>query len=205
MRQLSYSEVAFIINDLKKRGVFYEHINEDIVDHICTSVEMKLADGARFADAYHVVIEDFGDSSGLMALQRQSIQVTNLNLSIMITNYLKITKRNLLKHKFYTLINILGLAIGLACSLIITLYVVDELSYDRYHENSSRIYRLDSDIRFGGKDMRLAVAPAPLAATLKNDYPEVEAATRFRSWGSWLVKKEANPAAAGSPASKSVN
>jgi len=189
MNSLSYSEVAFIINDLKKRGLFYDHLNEDIIDHICTSVEVRISEGERFAEAYQAVIEEFGNSSGLIELQRQSIQVTNLNLRIMITNYLKITKRNLLKHKFYTAINILGLAIGLACSLIITLFVLDELSYDKYHENSSRIYRVDSDIRFGGKDMHLAVAPAPLAEALKNDYPEIESVTRFRSWGSFLVKK----------------
>jgi putative ABC transport system permease protein len=189
MKQLSYLEVAYIITDLKKRGLFYENLKEDVLDHICTSVEVKISEGTRFAEAYHEVIMEFGNSTGLMELQRQSIHVTNLNLKIMITNYLKITKRNLLKHKFYTAINILGLAIGLACSLIMALYVADELSYDRYHENSSRIYRVDPDIRYGGKDLRLAVGPAPLAEALKNDYPEVESATRFRSWGSFLVKK----------------
>ncbi len=188
MKTLSYSDVAFIIDDLKKRGLFYEKLNEDIIDHICTSV-IRVNDGERFAEAYQAVIEEFGDSSGLIALQQQSLHVTNLNLRIMITNYLKITKRNLLKHKFYTAINIFGLAIGLACSLIITLYVIDELSYDKYHDKSSRIYRVDSNIRFGGKDMELAVGPAPMAEALKTDYPEVESATRFRSWGSFLVKK----------------
>lgn len=190
MNPLSYSQVAFIINDLKKRGLFYEHLNEDIIDHICTSVEVRLNKGERFADAYMAVIEEFGNSSGLIALQQQTIHVTNLNLRIMIANYLKITKRNLIKHKFYTAINILGLAIGLACSLMIALYVLDEMSYDTYHENSSRIYRIDSDILFGGKDMKLAVGPAPMAEALKNDYPEIESATRFRSWGSFLVKKK---------------
>ena len=190
MKTLSYSYVAFIINDLKKRGLFYENLNEEIIDHICTSVEEKVNEGERFAEAYQAVLEDFGSSSGLIEIQQQTIQATNLNLRIMISNYLKITKRTLLKHKFYTGINILGLAIGLACSLMITLYVLDELSYDTYHENASRIYRVDSDIRFGGKDMKLAVGPAPLAEALRNDYPEVESATRFRSWGSFLVKKK---------------
>ncbi|MCK5705456.1 MAG: ABC transporter permease, partial [Cyclobacteriaceae bacterium] len=190
MKTLSYSYVAFIINDLKKRGLFYENLNEEIIDHICTSVEEKVNEGERFAEAYQAVLEDFGSSSGLIEIQQQTIQATNLNLRIMISNYLKITKRTLLKHKFYTGINIIGLAIGLACSLMITLYVLDELSYDTYHENASRIYRVDSDIRFGGKDMKLAVGPAPLAEALRNDYPEVESATRFRSWGSFLVKKK---------------
>ncbi len=190
MKRLSYSEVAFIINDLKKRGLFYDNLSEDVIDHICTSVEFRVDEGERFAEAYHRVIDEFGDSSGLIELQKQTIQATNLNFRMMIRNYLKITTRNLLKHKFYTGINILGLAIGLACSLIIALYVLDELSYDTYHENSARIYRVDSNIKFGGKDMNLAVGPAPMAEALKNDYPEVVSATRFRSWGSFLVKRK---------------
>ena len=85
----------------------------------------------------------------------------------MLKNYLKIAWRNLRKHKFYTFLNIFGLSLGLASCLLITLYVVDELSYDRSFANADRIYRINADIRFGGADMALAVAPDPLAFTLK--------------------------------------
>ena len=60
----------------------------------------------------------------------------------MIRNYLKLTLRNLKKHKGYSFINIAGLAIGMACCILILLYVADELSYDNYHENVNRIYRV---------------------------------------------------------------
>jgi len=63
----------------------------------------------------------------------------------MIKNYLKIALRNLRKHKGYTFINITGLAVGLACCLLIVLFVRDELSYDRYHDNADRIYRITLD------------------------------------------------------------
>ncbi len=108
----------------------------------------------------------------------------------MFKNYLKIAFRNLLKHKGYTFINIAGLAIGMACCILILLYVQNELSYDHHHEQGDRIYRVAADLKFGGYHHRLAVAPAPLAEALVRDYPEVAAAARFREQGSSLVKKE---------------
>src|SRR5215218_10750526 len=107
----------------------------------------------------------------------------------MFRNYFKVALRNLWKNKGYSAINIFGLAIGLATCLLITLYVVDELSYDRYNKNANRIYRVNADIKFGGDLQKLAVAPDPLAFTLVNDYPQVENAVRFRNYGTSLVKK----------------
>jgi putative ABC transport system permease protein len=107
----------------------------------------------------------------------------------MLRNYLKIAWRNLRKHKFYSFLNIFGLSLGLASCLLITLYVVDELSYDKSFLNAERIYRINADIRFGGADMKLAVAPDPMAFTLKKDYPQLEAVTRLRENGSYLVRR----------------
>ena len=108
----------------------------------------------------------------------------------MFTNYLKTAWRNLLKNKVFSFINILGLAIGLSCFLLISMYVLDELSFDKYNEKSGRIYRVHSDIRFGGNDLILPVSPDIMGATLKKDYPEIEEFTRFyASNGSYLIKK----------------
>ncbi|MGL6269092.1 MAG: ABC transporter permease, partial [Chitinophagaceae bacterium] len=108
----------------------------------------------------------------------------------MLRNYFKIAFRNLWKNKGYSAINILGLAVGLATCLLIILYVWDELSYDKFHEKAERIYRVDSDIKFGGTDMKLAVSSDPMGATLKKDYPQVEQFTRiYASEGSKLIKK----------------
>uniref|UniRef100_UPI003F72DA2F ABC transporter permease n=1 Tax=Dyadobacter sp. TaxID=1914288 RepID=UPI003F72DA2F len=108
----------------------------------------------------------------------------------MLQNYLKIAWRNLQKHKFYSFLNIFGLSLGLASCLLITLYVIDELSYDQSFNDADRIYRVNSDIRFGGADMALAVAPDPLAFTLLKDYPQVESAARLRDDGSYLVRRK---------------
>lgn len=102
----------------------------------------------------------------------------------MLRNYFKIAFRNLVRFKAYSAINITGLAVGMACCILILLYVFDELSYDRFHENSDRIYRIGIDIDMGGKNAVLAaVSPAPMRNILLQEYPEVEAATRFKNFG----------------------
>ncbi len=114
----------------------------------------------------------------------------SLNYRDMFRNYFTIAIRNLGKHKFFGIINVTGLSLGIACTLLITLFVIDELGYDRFNTKADRIYRLISHIKFGGNDARYAVCPAPLARTIREEIPEIEDATRFRSWGTFLVKKD---------------
>src|SRR5258708_35236977 len=107
----------------------------------------------------------------------------------MIRNYIKTAFRSLLKNKGFTAINVLGLALGLATCLLIVFYVFDELSYDRYNVNLDRIYRINNDIKFGGNENTYSESPAPTAAALKSDFPEIEQVTRFRQRGGNQVKK----------------
>lgn len=107
----------------------------------------------------------------------------------MLKNYFKIAIRNLKKHKFYTFINILGLSVGVAVCMIITLFVINEMSYDKHFKDSDRIYRVHSDIIFGGNHWNMVLAPAPMAEAMPMDFPEVESAVHFRQRGSYLVKK----------------
>ncbi|MGZ3821321.1 MAG: ABC transporter permease [Mucilaginibacter sp.] len=108
----------------------------------------------------------------------------------MIRNYIKTAFRSLVKNKGFTAINVLGLALGLATCLLIVFYVFDELSYDKYNVNIDRIYRLNNDIKFGGNENSYSESPAPTAAALKADFPEIEQVTRFRQRGGNMVKKE---------------
>lgn len=107
----------------------------------------------------------------------------------MFKNYFKVAFRNLWKNKGFTSINIIGLSVGLATCLLILLYVMDELSFDKYNEKAGRIFRVDSDITFGGNHFVAAVTPEPMGATIKRDYPEVETEVRFRNYGGMLVRK----------------
>ena len=108
----------------------------------------------------------------------------------MFRNYLKIAWRNLLRNKTFSFINISGLAIGLSCFLLIALYVLDELSFDRYNAKADDIYRINADIRFGGAELRLPFTADQMGELMKKDYPQVEQYTRiYTSSGPKLIKK----------------
>ncbi len=106
----------------------------------------------------------------------------------MINNYFKIAWRSLKKQPFFAFLNIFGLAIGMAGSLLICLYIYDELNYDNTFPDADRIYRINTDIKFGGEVGEHSEAPAPLAKTVVKDIPQIEMATRFRNNYSLLVR-----------------
>lgn len=110
----------------------------------------------------------------------------------MIRSFLTIAIRNLKRQRFYALINIIGLAIGIACCVLIVLFVNDELSFDTYHSKADRIFRLYTEIKLGEMDGKFSYMPAPMAKTLLQDYPEVEMAARLRSTGDYLIKRGDN-------------
>ncbi len=106
----------------------------------------------------------------------------------MLKNYIKTALRNLLKRKGYSLINIVGLAIGMASCLLILMFVNDELSYDAYNVKADRIYRVAASFLYGGRDFDIAVVPAPMAQVLIDEFPEVEDAVRFRQRGTYVFR-----------------
>lgn len=97
----------------------------------------------------------------------------------MFKNYLKIAVRSLLKDKGYTALNLIGLTLGLTFGLFLFFYVTDELSFDRYHENADRIFRINSILQEPERSGRIAITPFLLGPTLKKEYPEVEYAARL--------------------------
>ncbi len=108
----------------------------------------------------------------------------------MIKNYLKIALRNFRRHKGYSFINIAGFAIGMACCLLILLYVRHELSYDRYHEDVERVCRIVIDIRTQTANRFFALVSPTVAPALKADYPQVEYAARAIPARSRLVRRK---------------
>jgi putative ABC transport system permease protein len=108
----------------------------------------------------------------------------------MIRNIMVIAWRNLLKHKAFSFLNIAGLGIGLSCFLLIAVYVLDEISFDRHHEHADRIFRINGDFKFGGNVQYFPLSSDMMGATLKKDYPQVEQFARvYNSNGSKLIKK----------------
>ncbi len=109
----------------------------------------------------------------------------------MLHNYFKIAFRNLWRNKAFSVINVFGLAIGLTTCVLIMLYVADEIRYDKHHTDGDRIYRIASEV----KGEKWVAAPAPLAAGLKRELPEVEQVTRllrFPGAEKMLLKNEQN-------------
>lgn len=102
----------------------------------------------------------------------------------MLKNYFKVVLRNIARNKLYSFLNITGLAIGAACCILILLYVQDELSYDRFHENADRIYRVNSDFTIKDRHMKTATTAHVQGPMLKDEYPEVINYVRFNGYGS---------------------
>ena len=97
----------------------------------------------------------------------------------MLKNYLKTAFRGFLKHRGFTFINISGLAIGIACCLLIFVYVKDELTYDRYHEKVDQLYRITGQIKFGGSDINMAATSIIGPEIFHEEIPEIEDFARF--------------------------
>jgi len=107
----------------------------------------------------------------------------------MFRNYLKVALRNLLKNKAFSAINIVGLATGLAVCILIVLFVMDELGYDKYNTNADRIYRVDADILFNGTQFNASASPEPLGPALVKDHPQVEQWVKINNQGDIRIKK----------------
>jgi putative ABC transport system permease protein len=97
----------------------------------------------------------------------------------MILNYFKIAWRNMMKAKVFSFINIFGLAVGLTCCMLITIYVRYEWNYDSYQRDARNIYEIATIFHSQGKDFKLASTPSPMAAAVQRDFPEVREATRI--------------------------
>jgi len=110
----------------------------------------------------------------------------------MFNNYLKIALRNMKRHKSYSLINIAGLAIGMACCILILLYIQFELSFDKYHEKADRIYLLKRFGNFGGTENTSSANNALVAGLMKKDFPEIANAVRIGFMPNPAVKYEEN-------------
>lgn len=108
----------------------------------------------------------------------------------MIRNYIKSALRNIVKNKFYSILNILGLTVGLTAFIFLYLHINDEMSYDAYHENAKRIHRIESNFFIAGKSEMFAIVPVPMGPALQLEYPEVESVVRIYGAGNTLFRNE---------------
>lgn len=105
----------------------------------------------------------------------------------MLKNYFKTAWRNLVKNKFYSFINISGLAVGLAVGLIILLWVQDELGFDHFHPNAKNIYKLENMVGTGASRQLWTATAAPIGKLVKNEIPGVENYVRISFDGNFGI------------------
>src|SRR4051812_5629598 len=108
---------------------------------------------------------------------------------LMFENYFKTAWRSLTKNKTFAILNITGLSIGLACSLLIALYVLDELNYDRFNTQAKNIYRIDEHIKFGDFNYNGCKVPGIMGPVFAKDFKQVERFTRFQNNSGIVIRK----------------
>lgn len=140
-----------------------------------------------FEEMYHHLAEEKSKARAIFWYGLHIIKLIPVFISnaiiwglIMLKNYLKITFRNIKRHKGFSLINISGLAIGMACTILILLWIHNELSFDRFHENADQLYQ--AVYKFEDQDVYGRYLPGPLAALLKDEYPDIIDATSYKPW-----------------------
>ena len=106
----------------------------------------------------------------------------------MLTNYITVALRNLIRQKGYALINIFGLALGLSAGMFIFIWVSDEISMNRFHKNIDRIYRVEQDQNYSGDIYHVNVTPYPSGEGWKKEIPEIETTVRVTQTGPLLTK-----------------
>lgn len=108
----------------------------------------------------------------------------------MVKNNIKMAYRSMMRQKFYSMLNLTGLAISMAACVLIAVYVKHELSYDKFYRDSERIYRVATHIVFSGNEFNLPASPDPMAKTLAAEFPQIEKAGRLRGGGTQLMSYE---------------
>jgi len=107
----------------------------------------------------------------------------------MFPNYFKTAWRSLRKNRTFSILNIIGLSIGVACSLLIALYVLDESSYDRFNTQADRIYRIDEQVKFGDFGYNGAWVPAIMGPGFATDFTQIERYTRLKYNPDVVIRK----------------
>ncbi|MGD9344760.1 MAG: ABC transporter permease [Candidatus Aminicenantes bacterium] len=150
-----------------------------------------------FSEIYEAVVSEEGTLKANIWYWTQVMRsipmfvINHLYWSVeMIKNYLKIALRNLKRYKAYSFINVAGLAIGLTCCITISLWVIDELNFDKFHENCDRLYQIVGYRTADGFDRSQNETPVLLAPALQEEFPEVVASSRYRSYGRILLTIE---------------
>lgn len=177
----------------RKHKAFDDGSIREMELHLRDHIDDLTSEGHSEQKAFEIATEEFGEVPGMAkeefrSQQKERTFIASVLMS-MYKNYLKIAVRSFTKQPFFTFLNTFGLAIGMAGGLLISLYIYDELSFDKMFSDSDRIYRVNVDHRTAGEYNEYASAPGPMAGVITQDFPYVESICRFREVGSVLLRQ----------------
>lgn len=183
------------VKAFNKHQAFGHGSSHEMELHLRDHIEDLVSDGCTEEDAFVSAVKEFGEIPTMAKEEFWNQERTEtpwlIMRSAMLKNFYFVAIRSLIKHKSYFLINVCGLAIGIASFAFISLYIINELSYDRFHSNHENIYRVNSESYTKGHSAAAdrAVTNAPLAKQLVAKYPEVANATRLTKTGPVLIEQ----------------
>lgn len=171
---------------MKKERVHPPPLGEKILKCFFSDIEVESISGD-----YEVIYKELLQNRGILYSSvwywLQILKSVLVGITIwlfwrtyMFKYHMNVTLRNLRRNKGYSIINISGLALAIACCILILLWIQGELRYDRYHEHADRIFRLGTEANLGGRFFRVPLSNNPAALSLQKDFPEVIAAARIR-------------------------
>ena len=173
---------------LRKYEVFEDGLIADIELHLRDAYEAQRRMGLDKEAAFRIAVAQVGtadsiaaeyDKNRLVKLDRHSPLRPARFMPALAWNHIKIVMRKIKRQKGFSFINITGLAIGMACCIVMVLYIHSELSFDTFHKNADRIYALGVQSEREGYEFRGTASNATAAEVLQNEYPEVEEAVRY--------------------------
>ena len=185
--------IAFWRSGLEHRRALSTDDLDELEQHLRDHTAALIADGRPARAAFSEALGAMGDYTTVEVeykkvrwgkLKRERKLKDELAWRFaMLKSYAQIAYRTLKRHKGYTAINVLGLAVGMAACLLIGLYVQDELSYDRFHERADRVYRVANGLLFMDRESKTAITPGTMGPALLEEVPDVEAFVRLDDYG----------------------
>lgn len=179
------------LKSFAKHQAFDEASIHEMELHIRDHIEDLITEGASEKEAFDTAVSEFGTIPSMaeeeFSNHRRKASLSYFVRTALLKNYYLVALRKFIKHKNYFLINISGLSIGVASFAFIALFIIHELSYDRFHAKHERTYRVTNPAIIRGEANHNATTSDPLAKTILANYPEVQQATQIRRSGSVLL------------------
>ncbi len=144
----------------------------ELESHLRDEVDNQINLGLPLEEAFERAAQGLGSAAGI-GIEYCKSQKRYGFMPDLIWNYFKIASRRIRRHKGFSFINIAGLAIGMACTIVILLWVQKEISYDRFHENRDSLFRVAAFVSFPNRSSHSVIGPPPLAPALKEEFPEI--------------------------------